>query len=152
MTIDSEASYRGTRRSAQELEEAVAELLDRERMATTLPGITADGEALTRRAIRSGIESELYCRYRELAAYEADHPDVAAERLAGAGVDPGWDLIRARIGAGLRQSDLADAVGMAEADLLRLEANRYADASLDLLQRITRAIHAQIRIVHAATA
>ena len=161
MKIETDAHYFGTRRSARDLEEAVAEMLDRERESTgTAVAVTwseesrtggasgdSQGEALIRRAIRSGIESELYCRYRDLAAYEASHPNLAAELIGDYGHDPGWDLIRARISAGLRQVDLAKELSIAEEDLLRLEANRYADASLELLQQIARALRTQIRIV-----
>ena len=137
--IASDRAYAVTRASAHELEAAVAHLEDD----------SAARDPLWQRALRSSIESELYCRYRDLAEYEASHPELAADRLQDYGQDRGWDIIRARIAVGFRQVDLARMLGLTEEELRRLEVRRYAGANLDLVQRIAAAVGARIVIIPA---
>ena len=158
MRLETQAEYVGAIRSTRELEDALAQMLDRDRELTrTASGKASTGdesrdlerEALIQHAIRSGIESELYSRYRDLGAFEAGHPTRAADRLNGYGHNPGWDLVRARVAAGLRQADLAQALGLEEGVILALELDHYADASLELLLRVARAVGTEIRVVQA---
>ena len=148
MKLETGADYSGTKRSARDLEDSLSAMLDRERGWPPTKSTAAileearmgtspsdfEREVLLHRAIQSGIENELYCRYRDLAAYEAEHSGPAGARVWDDGQDVGWDLIRARIASGLRQVDVADRLGIAEEELRRLEANRYVDGHLDLLQ------------------
>lgn len=58
-------------------------------------------------------------------------------------VDIGLALIEARIASGMTQKTLAQALGLAEQQIQRYEANEYTGASLDRLQEVADALGVQ---------
>ncbi|MFN8555827.1 MAG: helix-turn-helix transcriptional regulator [Dehalococcoidia bacterium] len=135
--IESELHYRTTKTSAAQLEAALME--DN--------ADTSERDAILRRMTRAGVESLLCDRYTDLLAYERDHPNVAQGTESECDADPGWSLIRARIMAGIRQDELAQRLGLTMDEMRRLERDRYAAASLELLQRIAAIIGARVCVV-----
>ena len=133
--------YYATKASTRHLEQGLAHAEER----------AHERHPLLQHALRGGIEHELCLRYRAMIAYEAEHPTLAEERTREEREDIGWSLIRARIIAWVSQAELAHRLGLAEEDIRRMEAARYAGISLELMQQIANAIGTQVRIVQTVT-
>ena len=91
------------------------------------------------------LDSLLADVQREIADYE--HLRSGASTSFEASTLPGLAdaLIKARIARGWTQADLAALLGVAEQQIQRYEATRYAGASLARLGDITTALNVEVR-------
>lgn len=131
--IKNERQYRAAGKVVQEFESVLATRPNEPPSGSRVHPLIWDAE-------REALESELERLRAEMATYETlrsgDQPllEVAS-----------WDdlpdaLVRGRIAAGLTQKDLAERMGLAEQQIQRYEATRYASASFRRVQEVARAI------------
>jgi len=126
--ISNQRQYRISKARVEEFERA-------------LESLPAKSNQLTWDGIqRDAISSQLSDLRRELQEYEwlqKKGPDIvevtALEDIPAA-------LVKARIGAGLTQRDLADKLGLKEQQIQRYEAAAYATASLDRIRKVMNAL------------
>ncbi len=93
------------------------------------------------RASLAGQIADLDSQLREYEALRAG--EVSTVRVASLADLPNA-LVRARIGSGLTQRELAERLGMKEQQIQRYEAESYASASLSRLQEVMRALGVEL--------
>lgn len=141
--IRNERQYRTTVRQRQLLANALDELLAEQ--PRDLMSVERDNQANLRmeleRASLTGQIADLDARILEYEALRAGQVGViqvsSFDELPHA-------LIRARIGSGLTQRELADRLGLKEQQIQRYESENYASASLSRLQEIMSALGVEL--------
>lgn len=127
--ITNEVQYRATKAHLDRFEEAAANIEAR-------PGKRTKLEALELVAIRAQAD--------DLRAEMADYDELRSGALssfeAGSLEELSTVLVKARIARGWTQRELADALGMAEQQIQRYEANEYRSTSLARLCDIANAL------------
>jgi HTH-type transcriptional regulator / antitoxin HigA len=131
--ISNDRQYQQTRKKAAELE----------RLLTGVQNGTAGDDGF-RDLQADGLRSQL----DDLGAELADYDDLRSgatttfESSTLAGLADA--LLKARIARGWTQADLAEALGVAEQQVQRYEASRYAGASLARLGDVTTALNVNV--------
>src|SRR5262245_44183845 len=124
--IKNEREYRISRAQAERFRHALA------RPAESLEG-HVEIHPQIRRAEAEALEAQLLEREKDIADYEALRSGTAEIVAAKTISDLPQLLIRARIAAGLDQSDLALRLGLKVQQIQRYEATDYSSASLSRL-------------------
>jgi HTH-type transcriptional regulator/antitoxin HigA len=138
--ITNEVQYRATKAHLDRFDEAAANIEAR-------PGGRTKLEALELAAIRAQADD----LRAELADYDELRSGALSSFEAGSLEELSTVLVKARIARGWTQRELADALGMAEQQIQRYEANEYRSTSLARLCDIANALgvtvaqHAQLK-------
>jgi HTH-type transcriptional regulator / antitoxin HigA len=131
--ISNDRQYQQTRKKASELERLLAAVDDGTAGDDGFRDLQADG-----------LRSQLTDLREELAEYDELRSGTTTmfESSTLAGLADA--LIKARIARGWTQADLAHALGVAEQQVQRYEASRYAGASLARLGDIATALNVTV--------
>lgn len=144
--IRNEFQYRITLRQRQALADALDSLLG-ERAGTVSGerGPFGDQAQLRLELERASLDGQIATLDVQLRDYEALRAgQVAVVRVNSLAELPDA-LVRARIGSGLTQRQLAERLGLKEQQVQRYEAESYAGASLSRLQEVMRALGIELR-------
>ena len=131
--ISNDRQYQQTRRKAGELEQL---------LAAVEHGTAGDDGFRDLQA--DGLRSQLADLRDELAEYDELRSGTTTSFESSTLAGLADALIKARIARGWTQADLADALGVAEQQVQRYEASRYAGASLARLGDITTALNLNV--------
>lgn len=133
--ITNEVQRRTTEAHLRQFEEALANLEAKhpEKKRTKLAQLEIDAVRSQASDLRSEIDEYESLRSGEVSTFEAS----SLEDLATL-------LIKARIARGWNQSDLADALGVAEQQIQRYESTGFRSASLARLSDIANALNVAI--------
>ncbi len=131
--IANDRQYQQTRKKATELERLLAAVEDGTAGDDGFRDLQAD--ALQSQLDDLRVELAEYDELRSGAMTTFESPTLSG--LADA-------LIKARIARGWTQADLADALGVAEQQVQRYEASRYAGASLARLGDVATALNVTV--------
>lgn len=143
--IRNERQYRTTIRQRQLLADALDALLAEQSSSLLPTDQSQDDQAELRadleRASLTGQISSLDAQLREYEALRAG--TVGTIRVTSFAELPDA-LVRARIGSGLTQRELAQRLGLKEQQIQRYESERYAGASLSRLQEVMAALGVEL--------
>jgi transcriptional regulator with XRE-family HTH domain len=130
--ITNERQYKITRAEARRFEEAIAHAESQDGSPEIHPRL--------RKGMLDGLRSQLDELNEEIAQYEALRSGKIRKRELTSLRDLPDALIEARIVSGLTQKKLGKKLGVAEQQIQRYEATRYAGASLKRLQEVADAV------------
>lgn len=131
--ITNEVQYRATKAHLEKFEEAAANLLARPGKRTKLQQLEIDAVSAQADDLRA-----------ELAEYERLRSGRQSTFTADSLAELATVLVKARIARGWTQRQLADALGMAEQQIQRYEANGYRSTSLARLCDIADALGVRV--------
>jgi len=133
--IKNDRQYRITKARADEFRTALAEASEDKTVS----------DPLIAKAMRDGVASQLQSLDFELAEYDrlraGDVSVIKAQGLA----DLPRALIRARVALGFTQAELAERLELREQQIQRWEGIDYANASLETLVKVARALGVETR-------
>lgn len=144
--IRNERQYRITLRQRQALVEALDRLLDEHTDIISGERGPFDDQVQFRFELeQASLDGQIATLDVQLRDYEV----LRAGQVAVVRVDSLAELpdalVRARIGSGLTQRELAERLGLKEQQIQRYEAENYAGASLSRLQEVMRALGVELR-------
>jgi transcriptional regulator with XRE-family HTH domain len=143
--IKNERQYRITKAQADKFAHALAALPTA--AASAAENGSGDGSVhpLLLQAQRDALQSQHDDLCRELAEYEALRSGKQTVLEVNSWAELPQALIRARIGAGLSQKDLAERLGLKEQQIQRYESTSYSGASFERLSEIIQALGLTVR-------
>src|SRR5437016_3013306 len=133
--ITNERQYRITRAALREFKEALSKI----RKETT------EQDPILRQAQIESVESEIEILHQQIEQYETirsgriDNLSVTLNSLGEA-------LALARVAAGLKQSELAEKVGVKPQQIQRYEATDYETASLTRINEVAWALGLSVNV------
>jgi transcriptional regulator with XRE-family HTH domain len=130
--ITNERQHRISRAEAKQFEKAIAHA-ERQREGSEM-------HPRLRKAMVDGLQSQLDELQEEIARYEALRKGKVRRRVSTSLLDLPNALIEGRIVRGLTQKELGKKLGVAEQQIQRCEATRYAGVSLERLQEVADAV------------
>jgi transcriptional regulator with XRE-family HTH domain len=130
--ITNERQHRISRAEAKRFEEAIKRAEQQGERSEMHPRL--------HRAMVDGLRSQLDELQAEIAEYEALRKGKIRKRVSSSLLDLPNALIEGRIVRGLTQRELAKRLGVAEQQIQRFEATRYAGVSLERLQQVADAV------------
>jgi len=133
--IENEKQYGITKEWAEKFADSASQIKE---------GALPDMDPDMRRLFVGAYESQAEELRAELDEYEALRDGKAAVITRGSLAELPDALIRARASAGLTERELAARLGVAEAQVQRYEATRYADATLGQVQAVAAALGVKI--------
>lgn len=133
--IENAQQYRITKAEAERFEQALAQADEQGH----------DLDPRIKQAMREALESELQILKRQMEQYDRLRYRHFAVLQAATLRELPDALIRARIATGLTQKGLASRLGIAEQQIQRYEATRYASASLERIQAVADALDVTVR-------
>ena len=136
--IANEKQYKISRSRLQRLQKAFNEfdLNTKERAA---------GSKRLAQAELDAIKSEIEVVQQELNEYESLKSGVIQQFEANSLAELPNVLIKARIARGLKQAELADALGMKPQQIQRYESEKYGTASLSRLMRVAEVLQLNVK-------
>jgi transcriptional regulator with XRE-family HTH domain len=143
--IRNERQYRTTVRQRQLLANALDELLaERSHDLISATEERADQADLRMELERSSLTGQIADLDTLIQDYEALRAGQVGVIQVSSFEELPDALIRARIGSGLTQRDLAERLGLKEQQIQRYESENYASASLSRLQEIVSALDVEL--------
>jgi ribosome-binding protein aMBF1 (putative translation factor) len=130
--ITNERQYLITQAQAEKFREAL----------TSIPAKGLHPKAL--KAMREGAQSQLAELEAQLAEYNALRAGKVVSFKVDSIVATGEALVKARIVRNLTQKALAERMDLAEQQIQRYEATRYAGVSIERLQAVANALKLRI--------
>ena len=131
--ITNEVQYRATKAHLEQFNQAAANLAAQEGKSTRLRQLELDAVNAQADDLRA-----------EIADYEQLRSGQVSTFTAGTLAELATVLVKARVARGWTQRQLADALGMAEQQIQRYEANEYRSTSLARLCDIADALGVQV--------
>jgi transcriptional regulator with XRE-family HTH domain len=136
--IKNERQYKITKAQAEKFEQALA------RLAHT-PQSDAGGNQLLREMEEEALRSQLADLREELEEYEALRSGARPVLTIESFDEFPRALIKARIGAGISQRELADRLSLKEQQIQRYEETEYASASIERVKEVIKALGVRVR-------
>lgn len=138
--------YRTTLRQRQELADALDRLLGERADAVSGGRGPFDDQAQLRLELeQASLDGQIATLDAQLRDYEALRAGQVAVVRADSLAELPDALVRARIGSGLTQRELAERLGLKEQQVQRYEAENYASASLSRLQEVMRVLGVELQ-------
>ena len=131
--ITNEVQYRATKAHLEQFNQAAANLAAQEGKSTRLRQLELDAVNAQADDLRA-----------EIADYEQLRSGQVSTFTAGTLAELATVLVKARVARGWTQRQLADALGMAEQQIQRYEANEYRSTSLARLCDIADTLGVQV--------
>jgi len=136
--IKNERQYKITKAQAEKFEQAIARLA-----RTSQPD--NDGNQLLRDIEEEALRSQLADLREELEEYESLRSGARSVLTIESFDEFPRALIKARIGAGISQRELADRLSLKEQQIQRYEETEYASASIERVKEIIKALGVRVR-------
>jgi ribosome-binding protein aMBF1 (putative translation factor) len=130
--ITNERQHQISRAEAKRFEEAIEHAEQKEEHSELHPRL--------QKAMVDGLRSQLDELREEIAEYEALRTGKVRKRVSTSLLDLPNALIEGRIVSGLTQKALGKKLGVAEQQVQRYEATRYAGVNLERLQEVADAV------------
>lgn len=130
--IKTDRQYQITKRSLEDFERSLADLEKTEFPPSVDPRM--------KEVFRSSFESQRDQLAAEIQEYESLRSGAVTSFAIDSIAELPNVLIRARIARGFTQKDLAERLGLKEQQVQRWEANDYAGATIETLQKIAQAL------------
>lgn len=144
--IRNERQYRTTLRQRQALADALDRLLgERADTVSSERGPFDDQAQLRLELEQASLDGQIATLDVQLHDYEALRTGQVSVVRADSLAELPDALVRARIGSGLTQRELAERLGLKEQQVQRYEAENYASASLSRLQEVMRALGVELQ-------
>ena len=131
--ITNEVQYRATKAHLERFEQAAGNMVARSGTRTKLEQLELDAVRARADDLRAEIVEYVHLRSGEQSTF-----------TAGSLAEVATVLVKARIARGWSQRQLADALGMAEQQIQRYEANDYRSTSLARLCDIADALGVRV--------
>jgi transcriptional regulator with XRE-family HTH domain/Zn-dependent peptidase ImmA (M78 family) len=136
--IKNERQYRITKAQAEKFEQALARLAE-------APESDVEGNLLLRQMEEDALRSQLADLREELGEYEALQSGARSVLAIESFDEFPRALIKARIGAGISQRELADRLSLKEQQVQRYEETEYTSASIERVKEVIKALGVRVR-------
>src|SRR5215213_10229706 len=136
--IKNERQYRITKAQAEKFEQTLEQL-------TQVAGAGADESQLLQELQAEALRSQLAELREQLQEYESLSSGSRTVLQVESFDEFPRALIKARIGAGLSQRELADRLSLKEQQIQRYEDTEYAPASIERVKEVVKALGIKVR-------